>query len=286
MTPFVYHRPKTLDEARDMLGREGARPLAGGTDLIPQLREGRREAGHVVDLKAVPECVAVSAHDNEPLSLGAAVPVAHIGHHPLVAARYYAIADATGMVGSVQVQNRATLGGNICNGAPSADTVPALAACDSSVEIAGPSGERVVPLEKFLSGPGRVNLQAGEFVVSVSIPARGDRTASAYVRFTPRREMDIAIVGVAARVTLDDAGDVVEARVALASVAPTVIRAPGAEAVLKGRRLADDAIAAAAEAAVGDARPISDTRASADFRRELIAVLGRRALVRCRSRLA
>jgi CO/xanthine dehydrogenase FAD-binding subunit len=286
MSPFVYHRPATLDEARDALGRDGARALAGGTDLIPQLREGRREAGHLVDLKAVPECAEFTARGDGALSLGAAVPVAYIAARPEVTVRYQAIADASGMIGSVQVQNRATLGGNICNGAPSADTVPALVACGAMTTIAGPSGKRTMALESLLAGPGRVNLQAGEFLVSVTLPPGNDRAASAYIRFTPRREMDIAIVGAAAYIALDAAGHVAEARIALASVAPTVILARSAEAALGGTTLTGDAIAAAADAAVQDASPISDTRASADFRRELIAVLSRRALERCRARLA
>jgi len=285
MPLFDYVRPTTLDEAREALDRDGARALAGGTDLIPQLREGRRTAGRLVDLKRVAETSEIVLADDGAVSFGAAVPVAKIARHRDVTSRYGAIADAAGMVGSIQVQNRASLGGNICNGAPSADTVPALIVSDASARIVGPDGERRVAVEDLLAAPGRIHLADGEFLVSVSVAPSGDRSASAYIRFTPRREMDIAIVGVAARIALDAAGNVSNVRLALASVAPTVIRAKSAEAILNGAPLTDDAIAAAADAARGDAQPISDTRASAEFRRDLVAVLARRALERCRSRL-
>jgi carbon-monoxide dehydrogenase medium subunit len=285
MSSFDFVRPKTLEEAGDALLRDGARALAGGTDLIPQLREGRRAASRLVDLKRVVETSEISLAEDGALTFGAAVPVSKIAHHRDVTAHHHAIADAAEMVGSIQVQNRASLGGNICNGAPSADTVPPLVVSNATARIIGPAGERHLAVEELLAAPGRVHLRDGEFLVSVSVTPPAGRAASAYIRFTPRREMDIAIVGVAARIALDPAGNVSDVRIALASVAPTVIRAKSAEAALEGAVLNDDAIAAAADAARGDAQPISDTRASAVFRRDLVAVLARRALERCLARL-
>lgn len=285
MTPYTYHRPESLDDAGNALAQEGARALAGGTDLVPQLREGRRSAHHLVDLKGVAECTAIARTDGGQLTLGAALPVSTIARLPEINAQHHAIADATRMIGSVQVQNRATLGGNICNGAPSADAVPALMACGTLAQIFGRADGNAVPLEDLLAGPGRVNLNQGEFLVSLTVDAPADRFASAYLRFTPRREMDIAVAGVAVRLVLDAQGKIADARIALASVAPTVVRAGTAERALAGAELTDAAIAAAADAAAGDASPISDTRGSADYRRALVATLCRRALERCRERM-
>ncbi len=285
MDPFAYHRPESLADACERLGREGARILAGGTDLIPQLREARRRATHIVDVKLLPGCAAIAAGDDGGLVIGAAVPASVVARHPEILARYPALAAAAGMIGSLQVQNRATLGGNICNAAPSADAVPPLLVFDAQVTVSGRSGERRMPLEDVFAGPGRTNLEPGEVLTTIHLPPQAARSASHYLRFTPRREMDIAVVGVAARVACGADGLVSEARIALASVAPTPIRARGAEAALIGRGLDEGAIAEAARAAMAEARPISDTRASAEYRRALVEVLARRALAHCRDRL-
>jgi CO/xanthine dehydrogenase FAD-binding subunit len=282
---FDYHRPSTLTEACATLAGGGARLLAGGTDLIPQLREGRREAARIVDLKRLPECVAIDLRADGGLTIGAAVPASVVGRHPLVRERYPALAAAAHMIGSHQVQNRASLGGNICNAAPSADAVPPLIVLGAEVEIVSGEGRRTVPLETIFAGPGRTTLAAGELLVTIRLPAPQADTASHYIRFTPRREMDIAAAGVAARIVCDDVGVIVDARIALASVAPTPIRAIAAEQTLSGQRLDDAEIEAAALAAMGEARPISDTRASAEYRRELVRVLTRRVLVHCREAL-
>lgn len=281
MNPFDYHRPNTLLEACERLALPDARILAGGTDLIPQLREARRHAAHVVDLKHLPECTSIALQDDGSLRIGAAASASAVARHPDVLARYPAVASSAHLIGSYQVQNRATLGGNICNAAPSADAVPPLIVCDAHVEIAGPAGLRTALLETIFSAPGRTTLAAGELLTAIILPPPLERTASHYLRFTPRREMDIAAAGVAARVTCDASGIVIDARIALASVAPTPIRARSGEAALIGRRLDDATIEAAGLAAMGDARPISDTRASAEYRRELVAVLTRRVLVHC-----
>jgi carbon-monoxide dehydrogenase medium subunit len=282
---FDYHRPSTLSEACEALAAGGARLLAGGTDLIPQMREGRREAARVVDLKRLAECTSIEVRADGGLTIGAAVASSIVARHPVIAEHYPALAVAALMIGSHQVQNRASLGGNICNAAPSADAVPPLIVLGAQVEIVSGEGRRVVPLETIFAGPGRTTLAAGELLATIILPAPQANTASHYIRFTPRREMDIAAAGVAARIIRDDAGVIINARIALASVAPTPIRAMAGEQVLSGQRLDDATIEAAAQAAMGEARPISDTRASAEYRRELVRVLTRRVLTHCRDAL-
>jgi CO/xanthine dehydrogenase FAD-binding subunit len=286
MQPFSYQSPTSISEAASLLAQAGAKALAGGTDLIPQLREGRRQAGHVVDLKLIPELTATGVLDDGALAIGAAVTATAVARHEVVRSRYPALAQAAGMIGSLQVQNRATLGGNVCNAAPSADAVPPLMVLEAVAIIAGADGERRVPLESLFAGPGRTSLATDELLVAIELAKPRSRSASHYMRFTPRREMDIAVVGVAASITCDAQGVISTARVALASVAPTPIRSASAEALLAGQMLDADIVAAAANAAVDDARPISDTRGSADYRRELVSVLTRRVLARCRDDLA
>jgi carbon-monoxide dehydrogenase medium subunit len=194
---------------------------------------------------------------------------------------YPAIASSACLIGSVQIQNRASLGGNICNAAPSADAVPALLVHEACAVIAGHDGRREVPLASLLHRPGRTTLQDGELLVAIVLPPPTPRSAAAYLRFTPRREMDIAVAGVAIWIALDEQGAIAGARVFLASVAPTAICAPSAENQLRGRRPAPSLFAEAGRLAAQDARPISDTRASADYRRKLVSVLTARALASC-----
>lgn len=281
MKDFVYERPATIQDAVAALGADSARALAGGTDLIPQLREGRRQANRIVDLKWVPELTAISGFAESGIVLGAAVSATSVARHAGVAAAYPAVAQSALLIGSVQVQNRASLGGNICNAAPSADAVPALICHEARVRIAGTGGLREESLEAFIHGPGKTSLVQGELLVSIVLPPPPARSAAAYLRFTPRREMDIAIAGAAAWVRVDAEGAIAEARIVLASVGPTPIRAPSAEQRLCGEHPTYALFEAAGYLAAGDARPISDTRASADYRRSLIAVLTARALADC-----
>lgn len=281
MKDFAYERPATIQDAVAALGADGARALAGGTDLIPQLREGRRQANRIVDLKWVPELTAISGFAESGIALGAAVSATSVARHAGVAAVYPAVAQSALLIGSLQVQNRASLGGNICNAAPSADAVPALVCHQARARIAGPAGQREEALESFIRGPGTTSLMPGELLVSVVLPPPAPRSAAKYVRFTPRREMDIAIAGAAAWVRVDAVGAIAEARIVLASVGPTPIRAASAEQRLCGERPTHALFEAAGHLAAGDARPISDTRASADYRRSLIAVLTARALADC-----
>jgi CO/xanthine dehydrogenase FAD-binding subunit len=278
---FAYACPATIEDAVAAMQAGGARALAGGTDLIPQMREGRRQVACVVDLKRIPELTSIAVHADGSLVLGAAASASHVARHAAVVSAYPAVAQSARLIGSLQVQNRGTLGGNICNAAPSADAVPALICHQASVLIAGPSGTREEALEAFIRGPGRTSLAPGELMVSIVLPPATPRSAAAYLRFTPRREMDIAIAGAAAWMRLDAAGNIAEARVVLASVGPTPLRATSAERHLTGNRPASDLFEAAGRLAADDARPISDTRGSADYRRTLVAVLTARALAEC-----
>ncbi len=278
MEPIDYIRPTSLAEAQAALARPGACALAGGTDLIVQLREGRRKASHLVDLKSVDELVGVSEASDGGLSLGSATAVAHLAEDKRVRERYPALVTSLGMIGSKQIQNRATLGGNICNAAPSADGVPPLIGYGAQCTMAGPLGQRVVALEDLFDEPGRPKLAPGEFLISIGLPPPQPRSAGCYQRFTPRREMDIAVVGVCSWLSLGDDGLIEAARVVLASVAPRPIRSCSAEAALVGQSPDVAAFTGAGEAAVGDAMPISDTRGSADYRRALVQTLTQRTL--------
>jgi xanthine dehydrogenase FAD-binding subunit len=285
MNPYTYRKATSIADAISALGQSGTFLLAGGTDLIAQMKSGYRVPAAVVDVKRIPELMAVDVTPNGDLEIGAAVSATKLAGHAHLRQHHAALYDAVQLIGSLQVQNRASLGGNICNAAPSADAVPALIADSATARIAGPEGMRGVLLEEFFIGPGKTVLDAGEFLVSIMLPKQPERSASAYLRFTPRREMDIAIVGAAARIDVDDKGTITAARVSLASVAPTPVRAPNAEACLNGESVSAKTFAVAAIAAQSDATPISDTRASADYRRDLIAVLVRRALECCAKRL-
>ena len=285
MQDFAYLRPATVEDAVAAMRADGARALAGGTDLIPQMREGRRQVACVVDLKRIPELTSISPRADGGLEIGAAASATVAAHHPAVAAAYPAVARSARLIGSLQVQNRASLGGNICNAAPSADAVPALICHQAGVRIAGPNGFRDEPLETFVRGPGKTTLAPGELIVSIVLPPVPPGSAATYLRFTPRREMDIAVAGAAAWVRVDGQGSIAEARIALASVGPTPLRAPSAEEYLIGKGPASTLFESAGRLAASDARPISDTRGSADYRRTLVAVLTARALAECCSTL-
>jgi len=278
---FVYERPQTIDEAVAAMGAGDARALAGGTDLVPQLREGRRQVGRIVDLKRIPELTAIVALPDGGFGIGAAATASAVARHAGLAAAFPAVAQSAQLIGGVQIQNRASLGGNICNAAPSADAVPALMCHAARASICGRNGRREVTVESLFRGPGQTTLESGEILVSILLPPAPPRTAAKYLRFTPRREMDIAIAGAGAWLRLDAAGAIVDARIVLASVAPTPIHAPAAERKLIGERPTRALLEEAGRLAAGDARPISDTRGSADYRRSLVAVLTARALADC-----
>jgi CO/xanthine dehydrogenase FAD-binding subunit len=282
---FLYARPETLEEAVAAMRSGEARALSGGTDLIPQLREGRLKAACLVDLKRLTELTAISPSRDGGVTIGAAASAAAVSRHAAIAADYPAIARSARLIGSAQIQNRASLGGNICNAAPSADAVPVLICHAARAVIADHSGRREIELERLFAAPGRTQLAATELLVAIRLPPPPPGSAAQYLRFTPRREMDIAIAGAGVWIRCDR-GAIAAARIVLSSVAPTPLRAASAELRLIGERPTPALLQEAGRLAAGDARPISDTRGSADYRRSLVAVLTARALSDCWERLA
>lgn len=282
MKPFEYVAARTIEEAIEALAtsKGPARPLAGGTDLIVQLAEGRRKVDRVVDLGRIPELKRIEFDADGGLTFGATVPCADLYTHPGVRARYPMLVDAVSIIGSVQIQQRASVGGNLCNASPSADSVPALICLGAQAVIEGPRGRRTVPVESFCTGPGTTVLERDEILVELVLPAPGEHEGGRYLRFIPRNEMDIAVVGVGSWVKWDPAsGKIVDARITLGAVAPTAVRAPQAEQCLIGREPSLEAVEEAARQAVLAARPISDVRGSAEYRKHLVTVLVRRTLL-------
>jgi CO/xanthine dehydrogenase FAD-binding subunit len=283
-----YAAPRTIAEAARLLADHGdrARPLAGGTDLIVQVREGRRDLDLLVDIKNIPELNELVFDERTGLRIGAAVPCSRI-YESQEARPYAALMDAVSLVGGVQIQNRASLGGNLCNASPAADTIPALIAHEAICVIAGPEGKRELPVEKFCTGPGRTVLTRGEMLVSLRLPVPRRLSGAAYLRFIPRNEMDIAVVGVGASVVLDAKKErCIAARVGLAAVAPTPLCVPEAGAALVDGALSDAQLERAAALAQAAARPISDMRGDAEYRRHLVGVLTKRALWQAIARAA
>ncbi|MGB0408055.1 MAG: FAD binding domain-containing protein, partial [Pseudomonadales bacterium] len=258
--------------------------LAGGTDLLVQMKQGQRAPGLILDIKRVGETQALAV-DGDTLVIGASVPAAKAKVFPLVAEAFPGLAHAIDLIGSSQIQGRASLGGNLCNASPAGDTIPALIANGFEAQILSAEGLRTLPVEAFVTGVGKNALAAGEVLLALQAPVPGPRSGDAYQRFTPRTEMDIAVVGVGARLTLDDAGVIASARIALGAVAPQAFLAEAAGAALVGTRGEPEALEAAAAAAMEAAKPISDKRGSADFRRRICGVLVKRvvaqALERC-----
>ena len=280
MRAIDYQAPTSLSEAVSIMAANGdrARPLAGGTDVLVQLRGGRREADVVVDTKKIPELNTLNLGDNG-LQLGAAVPCYLIYQDPAVAAAYPGLIDAAGMIGSIQIQGRATVGGNLCNAAPSGDTIPPVITLGGEAHINGPNGWRTLPAENFCTGPGRNALENGELLVAIQLPAPAANSGTAYLRFIPRNEMDIAVAGVSSTVQLDASGQTIEsARIALASVGPTPILATAAGDSLAGKAVSDEAIEEAGRLASEAATPITDMRGTIRQRHHLVAVLTRRTL--------
>ena len=278
MTVTSYAAARSLDEAVELLksSNGSARVLAGGTDLLVQMKTGAARPGLILDVKRIPELMRVTL-DGSGLRLGAAAPAAEIAENPAVQRAYPGLAEAIALIGSTQIQGRASVGGNLCNASPAADTVPALLALEAECLVVGPAGERRLAAADFVRGPGENALEAGELLVALRVAARPARSSDAYLRFIPRSEMDIAVVGAAVALTLDAEGTCTAARVALGAVAPTPIVVPEAAAALVGSRLDDDALARAAEAANAACNPIDDKRGTVAYRRKLAGVLTRRA---------
>lgn len=287
MKPFDYVAPQSIAEAIALLsdGSRVARPFAGGTDLLVQLRQGGRDVDLVVDVKRIPELTRLSYTPQDGLVVGATVTCAQLCAYPAAREHYPGLVDAVSLIGGAAIQERATVGGNLCNAAPSGDSIPALMVLDAWAEVMGPQGTRQVPVREFCTGPGATVLAPAELLVALRVPRPEPRSGAAYLRFTARKEMDIAVVGVGAWLRLsEDLGRIEDARIALGAVGPTPLAADEAAEALVGRAPDEAAFDEAARLAQKVARPISDTRGTAAQRRHLVGVLARRALQRAVAR--
>lgn len=272
-----YTAPSTVEEAvRILAGAPGiAKVLSGGTDLLVQLRSGRTKPGLIVDIKKIPGISGIRERDGA-FVIGASTPGAVIGECEALRRAWPGVVEAANLIGSTQVQGRASLAGNLCNASPAADSVPALIAARATCVIAGPNGRREVPVETIATGPGRTSLGPGEFILAFHLPKPPPRSADAYLRFIPRTEMDIAVVGAAVSLTLDPGGVCTDARIVLGAVAPTAILVPEASAALVGRKLDEAALAGFGEAAQRACKPIDDKRGTIEYRTKVAGVLARR----------
>jgi CO/xanthine dehydrogenase FAD-binding subunit len=278
MPNLAYAAPATLDDAvRTLASAAGvAKPLSGGTDLLVQLRTGRAKPDLIVDMKRIPGMIGVR-EEGGGFVIGAATPSVQLGEHSNLKKTWPGVVEAAKLIGSTQIQGRATLAGNLCNASPAADSVPAMIAARVTCVIMGPGGRRETPVETICTGPGGTSLARGEIIVAFKLPPRSPRSGDAYLRFIPRTEMDIAVVGCGVNVTLDASGVCREARVVLGAVAPTASLVPEAADALIGRRLDDAALQALDAAARRACRPIDDKRGTIDYRIKVAGVLARRA---------
>lgn len=276
---FEYLTPKTLDEACSLLAKyKGARPLAGGTDILVKMKDRVVSPPYLVGLKNITGLDQISYDKAEGLKIGALATHRAVAGSAVVREKFDFLAQAADKVGTPQIRSMGTVGGNICNSSPAADTPQALIALGARVKLVGPKGERIIPLEEFFKGPGACVLGPGELLAEIQVPNMPPRSGGAYLKLTPRSAIDIATVGVAAFITLSSAGNCSDARIVLGAVAPTPLRARQAETEIKGKKLDDSLIGRAAQLAQQLARPISDVRSSAEYRKEMVAVLTRRAL--------
>jgi len=272
-----YTAPSTVDEAVSILaGSTGlAKVLSGGTDLLVQMKSGRMKPEMIVDTKRIPELIGIREEGNAYL-IGAATPGVMLSSNQALEHAYPGIVEGADLIGSTQIQGRASLAGNLCNASPAADSVPPLITARAVALIAGPSGRREAPVEEIVTGPGRTSLAKGEFIVAFRIPKPKSRQSDAYLRFIPRTEMDIAVVGCAVNVTLDASGTCTEARVCLGAVAPTQVVVEDAAKALIGHKLDDATLKALDAAAQAACKPISDKRGTIEYRTKIAGVLARR----------
>ena len=276
MPSLSYTAPSTVEDAvRILAGASGvAKVLSGGTDLLVQLRSGRVKPDVIVDTKKIPGISGISER-NGGFVIGAATPGAVLGENEALRKAWPGVVEAANLIGSTQVQGRASLAGNLCNASPAADSVPALIAARATCVIVGASGQREAPVESIVTGPGRTSLKRDEFIIAFHLPKRAPRSSDAYLRFIPRTEMDIAVVGAAINVTLDASGTCTDACVVLGAVAPTAVLVD--TKALIGRKLDDTALAGLDEAARKACKPIDDKRGTIAYRIKVAGVMARRA---------
>lgn len=280
-----YISPNTIDDAvAQLAGAQGvSHVLAGGTDLVVQMTAGLRKPDLVVDIKRIPELTEIRS-DASGFHIGAAVCGAAINEHSELKAAWPGVCEGIDLIGSMQVQSKATPAGNLCNASPAADSVPAMIAAGATATIVGPSGRRDVAVEDIPAGPGKTTLGKGDFIVAINLPPRRKTGGDAYVRFTPRTEMDIAVVGVGVSIELDDGGVCTAARVAIGAVAPTALLVAEAGAALVGTRVDDAALDKAAEAVRAACKPIDDKRGTAEYRIRISGVIFKRAATQALAR--
>lgn len=280
-----YLAPTTVEEAVSALAAHtgDCRVLAGGTDLLVRMRSDMADPDAVVDLKRIDALRQITAEDGG-WRVGAAVSGAEMSEHAGLVADWPGVVEATDLIGSTQIQGRCTMAGNLCNASPAADSVPAMVAAGAVARVVGPEGHRDVPVEEIPTGPGKTSLAKGELIEAILLPARPERSSDAYLRFIPRTEMDIAVVGCGVSLTLDESGTCTEARVSLGAVAPTVLLVPEAADALIGTRVDDAALDALASACSAAAKPIDDKRGTVDFRVHVAGVLAKRAAVIAKKR--
>jgi carbon-monoxide dehydrogenase medium subunit len=274
-----YALPQSIDEALSILNSQpNSAVFAGATDLIPQFRGGMTEPGLLVDLKNIPSLVDLG-FSNGTWKIGAATPVARIKNNAKLTKNFPGLSEASALIGSDQIQNRASLGGNVCTASPGADTVPSLMVNEALAVIAANDGSRTIPVNQVITGPGTTSLASGEFIIEFLLEQPPSRTSDAYERFIPRTEMDIAVVDAAARISLDESGNCKEARVAIGAAAPTVIRVPEAEAILHGKKINDQLLAEVMEVVSTTCNPINDKRGTIEYRRQVAGVLAKRVIL-------
>jgi len=281
MHRFDYYEPKTVEEACRLLFEFGsdASVLAGGTDLIPKMKNGFLMPQYIVNIKKVPGLDFVKVDGETVLCIGALALISELAIHPLLLERFPVITTAARSIGSLQVRNLATLGGNLCNAAPSADMAPGLLVMDSLVKVTGPSGDREMPLEDFFIGPGRVNLGKGEMLTEIHVPFPPANTKQLYLKHSVRRAMDIAIVGVAVSLSFEEETGVCrKARITLGAVAPTPVRAKRTEEILLGKRLREIPLTRVGDMVSQEVAPITDVRGSAGYRSEMVSKLTLKAI--------
>lgn len=281
-----YEAPDTAERAAELLAAESgiARVLAGGTDLLVQMRTDMIEPALVVDIKKIAEVRKITEEKDGSFRIGAAVTGAELREHARLKAQWPGLVEGANLIGSTQVQGRATLGGNLCNASPAADSVPGLIAAGAKAVIVGPKGRREVPVEDVVTGVRKLSLAKGEFVASFVLPPKGKHAGDAYLRFIPRTEMDIAVVGCGVALTLDDSGTCTAAKIALGAVAERALVVADAAKAIVGTKVDAAAIDKAAAACSAACRPIDDKRGTKEFRIKVAGVLARRTIANALAR--
>jgi len=279
--PFDFYQPATLAEASRLLKENGpgGRFLAGGTDLIIAMKEKGLLPKYIVDLKRVPGLNGIRENSDGTMTIGALTTMYSIETSPVIKKKYPFLAQSAAEVGSIQIRNRATIGGNMANATPSADTAPALIALNAMAKIASTDGERTVPLQEFFRGPGQSVMSADEILTEITIPKTSRQLVGEYIKFSPRDMMDLAYIGVAVAFNLGSDKKCDGVRIVLGAVAPTPIRANNSEALLEGKVLTEEVAAKVGDEAARESKPISDVRSSADYRRAMVGVMTKRALL-------